>query len=153
VKAAWTVFLKELRDAVRDRRSWIIALTLAMLAGPVVFVLMSNFISGLEERVAEREVIMAGAERAPSLVGFLQRAGARVVDAPPDYLDRLRSGVLQNAVIRPTLDFEERLARGEFDLVAIGRALLQDPDWAKKVKEGRVSELRDYDGKALATLY
>jgi sodium transport system permease protein len=113
VKAAWTVFLKELRDAVRDRRSWIIALTLAMLAGPVVFVLMSNFISGLEERVAEREVIMAGAERAPSLVGFLQRAGARVVDAPPDYLDRLRSGVLQNAVIRPPLDFEERLARGE----------------------------------------
>ena len=42
---------------------------------------------------------------------------------------------------------------GRQDLVAIGRALLQDPEWAKKVKEGRVSELRDYDGKALATLY
>jgi sodium transport system permease protein len=69
VKATLTVFLKELRDAVRDRRSWIIALTLAMLAGPVVFVLMSNFVSGLEERVAEREVIVASADRAPSLVG------------------------------------------------------------------------------------
>lgn len=111
--AAWTVFLKELRDAVRDRRSWIIALTLAMLSGPVVFVLMSNFISGLEERVAEREVIVADAGRAPTLVGFLQRAGARVVDAPPDYLDRLRSGSLQNAVIRPPADFEDRLARGD----------------------------------------
>ena len=113
MRAAWTVFVKELRDAVRDRRSWIIALTLAMLAGPVVFVLMSNFVSGLEERVAEREVIVAAADRAPSLVGFLQRAGARVVEAPPDYLDRLRSGSLQNAVIRPPRDFEQRLARGD----------------------------------------
>lgn len=113
MKGAWTVFLKELRDAVRDRRSWIIALTLAMLAGPVVFVLISNFISGLEERVAEREVVIASAERAPSLVGFLQRSGAKVVDAPPDYLERLRSGGLQNAVIRPPEDFEDRLARGD----------------------------------------
>ena len=113
MKGAWTVFVKELRDAVRDRRSWVIALTLAMLAGPVVFVLMSNFISGLEERVAEREVIVAEAGRAPTLVGFLQRAGAKVVDAPADYVERLRSGSLQNAVIRPPEDFEDRLARGE----------------------------------------
>ena len=33
------------------------------------------------------------------------------------------------------------------------RALLQDPEWATKVKEGRVSEIADYDAKALATLY
>jgi sodium transport system permease protein len=113
MKGAWTVFLKELRDAVRDRRSWAIALTLAMLAGPVVFVLMSNFISGLEERVAEREVVVADGGRAPTLVGYLQRAGARVVEAPADYLERLRSGSLQNAVIRPPADFEQRLARGD----------------------------------------
>ena len=50
-------------------------------------------------------------------------------------------------------DLEERLSRGEFDLVAVGRALLQDPHWATKVKEGRVSEIRDYDAAALATLY
>jgi len=42
---------------------------------------------------------------------------------------------------------------GRFDLVAVGRAILQDPEWAKKVKEGRFADLRDYDGKALATLY
>jgi sodium transport system permease protein len=113
MKGAWTVFVKELRDAVRDRRSWAIALTLAMLAGPVVFVLMSNFISGLEERVAEREVVVADGGRAPTLVGYLQRAGARVVEAPADYLERLRSGSLQNAVIRPPADFEQRLARGD----------------------------------------
>jgi 2,4-dienoyl-CoA reductase-like NADH-dependent reductase (Old Yellow Enzyme family) len=47
----------------------------------------------------------------------------------------------------------ERLERGEFDLVAVGRALLQDPQWALKVKEGRFDELRDYDAKALETYY
>lgn len=50
-------------------------------------------------------------------------------------------------------DLEARLDRGEFDMVAVGRALLQDPDWATKVKEGRVDELANYDAKALATLY
>ena len=47
----------------------------------------------------------------------------------------------------------ERLDRGEFDLVAVGRALLQDPEWAVKVKSGRFSELRDYDGAAIKTYY
>lgn len=46
-----------------------------------------------------------------------------------------------------------RLGRGEFDLVAVGRALLQDPEWALKVQEGRLDELRDYDGKAIGTYY
>jgi len=46
-----------------------------------------------------------------------------------------------------------RLDKGEFDMVAIGRALLQDPLWAQKVKQGRLDELSDYDAKALATLY
>lgn len=113
MNGAWTVFVKELRDAVRDRRSWLIALALSMLAGPVVFVLISNFVADLEERVAEREVVIAGREYAPTLVNFLLRAGARVVEAPEDYQQRLRSGVLANAVIRPPQDFEARLARGD----------------------------------------
>ncbi len=50
-------------------------------------------------------------------------------------------------------DIEARLDKGEFDLVAIGRALLQDPYWAQKVKEGRVDELKNYDAAALQTLY
>ncbi len=111
--AAWTVFVKELRDAVRDKRTWMIALALSMLSGPVVFVLISNFISGLEERVAERAVLFSGSSHAPTLVNYLQRAGAKVIEAPPDYLQQLRSGKLQNAVVIPPEDFEDRLARGE----------------------------------------
>jgi len=53
----------------------------------------------------------------------------------------------------PLDDLIERLDKGEFDLVAVGRALLQDPEWVTKVKEGRMDELKDYDAAALATLY
>ena len=45
-----------------------------------------------------------------------------------------------------------RLDRGDFDLVAVGRALLQDPNWAVKVHQGRTDELMSYDRTALATL-
>jgi 2,4-dienoyl-CoA reductase-like NADH-dependent reductase (Old Yellow Enzyme family) len=49
-------------------------------------------------------------------------------------------------------DLIERLDKGEFDLVAIGRALLQDPQWANKVRQGNMDELETYAGDALATL-
>jgi len=44
------------------------------------------------------------------------------------------------------------LERGDFDLVAVGRALLQDPNWARKVHEGRTDELMEFDRSAMATL-
>ncbi len=50
-------------------------------------------------------------------------------------------------------DIEERLDRGEFDLVAVGRALLQDPEWAQKVKEGRTDELQDFNAEARDVYY
>jgi 2,4-dienoyl-CoA reductase-like NADH-dependent reductase (Old Yellow Enzyme family) len=49
-------------------------------------------------------------------------------------------------------DLMERFTRGEFDLVAVGRALLQDPEWVVKVKEGRFDALMNYDQAALKSL-
>ena len=46
----------------------------------------------------------------------------------------------------------ERLERDEFDLVGVGRALIVDPDWAIKVRNGRFDELRDFDRASLGTL-
>lgn len=46
----------------------------------------------------------------------------------------------------------DRLERDEFDLVAVGRALLQDPEWAAKVLAGRTDALKPYDAAALRTL-
>jgi len=45
-----------------------------------------------------------------------------------------------------------RFDRGDFDLVAVGRALLSDAGWASKIHEGRSSELRGFSKEALATL-
>ncbi|WP_411136424.1 NADH:flavin oxidoreductase [Streptomyces sp. C10] len=46
----------------------------------------------------------------------------------------------------------DRLERDEFDLVAIGRALLGDPEWAAKIFEGRTDALVPFDASMLRTL-
>ena len=46
----------------------------------------------------------------------------------------------------------DRLEREEFDLVAVGRALLVDPAWTRKVREARSDELLPFEPAALATL-
>ncbi|WP_343350860.1 NADH:flavin oxidoreductase [Pseudomonas sediminis] len=46
----------------------------------------------------------------------------------------------------------ERLNKEEFDLVAVGRALLVDPDWALKVREGREHDILPFSRDALTTL-
>ncbi|WP_425410613.1 NADH:flavin oxidoreductase [Hyphococcus sp.] len=45
-----------------------------------------------------------------------------------------------------------RMERGDFDLIAVGRALLQDPAWAVKIKNGRHDELMSFSKDALASL-
>ncbi|MFF4050760.1 NADH:flavin oxidoreductase [Streptomyces chartreusis] len=49
-------------------------------------------------------------------------------------------------------DLLDRLESEEFDFVAVGRALLQDPEWAAKVLDGRFGELAPYDAASLKTL-
>jgi 2,4-dienoyl-CoA reductase-like NADH-dependent reductase (Old Yellow Enzyme family) len=44
------------------------------------------------------------------------------------------------------------LEQEEFDLVAVGRALLGDPAWTAKVREGRENEIIPYTTDALKTL-
>ncbi|MET7600653.1 NADH:flavin oxidoreductase [Streptomyces sp. NPDC005481] len=58
----------------------------------------------------------------------------------------------EGSSVRGIDDLLDRLERDEFDLVAIGRALLQDPEWAAKVLAGRYDELKAYDAAALGSL-
>jgi 2,4-dienoyl-CoA reductase-like NADH-dependent reductase (Old Yellow Enzyme family) len=44
-----------------------------------------------------------------------------------------------------------RLEAQEFDLIAVGRALIVDPDWAAKVRAGR-QDFTPFDRAALMTL-
>jgi sodium transport system permease protein len=113
MRTAWVVFRKELKDALRDRRTWMIVLVSSILAGPLSLLLLSKFVSSVEENVARREVFLAGGNVAPTLANFIQRAGGTVRDAPADYREQIRSGELANAVVVVPADFEKRLARGE----------------------------------------
>ncbi|MBY8886645.1 NADH:flavin oxidoreductase [Streptomyces sp. PTM05] len=54
--------------------------------------------------------------------------------------------------VRGIEDLLDRLERDEFDLVAVGRALLQDPEWAAKVLSGRFTDLAPYDAESLKSL-
>ncbi|MDQ0581801.1 NADH:flavin oxidoreductase [Streptomyces rishiriensis] len=58
----------------------------------------------------------------------------------------------EGAPVKGIDDLLDRLERDEFDMVAVGRALLQDPEWAAKVLDGRLDELKPFDAAALRTL-
>lgn len=45
-----------------------------------------------------------------------------------------------------------RLNNEEFDLVAVGRALISDPEWTTKIRDNRLSELLPFDVNSLNSL-
>ncbi|TDL68653.1 NADH:flavin oxidoreductase [Paenibacillus amylolyticus] len=47
----------------------------------------------------------------------------------------------------------EKLENNEFDLIALGRVLLSDPEWPAKVREGRISEIIPFTTEVLQTLH
>ncbi|SDS47601.1 2,4-dienoyl-CoA reductase [Paenibacillaceae bacterium GAS479] len=55
----------------------------------------------------------------------------------------------QNASLE---QLSERLGQGEFDLVAVGRALLTDAAWAEKIREGRTEDLQPFTRESLSSL-
>ncbi len=46
----------------------------------------------------------------------------------------------------------ERLERQEFDLVAVGRALLVNPDWSNRVRAGEIDQLQPFSTDTLRSL-
>ncbi len=58
----------------------------------------------------------------------------------------------QGSEVGDLSEVERRLARDDFDLVAVGRAILQDPYWVRKVQEGQFDQLTPFNAAALATL-
>jgi 2,4-dienoyl-CoA reductase-like NADH-dependent reductase (Old Yellow Enzyme family) len=42
-------------------------------------------------------------------------------------------------------NLHQRLNKSEFDLIAVGRALLSDPEWANKVQDGREKDIIPFD--------
>jgi 2,4-dienoyl-CoA reductase-like NADH-dependent reductase (Old Yellow Enzyme family) len=66
-----------------------------------------------------------------------------------DFITAFRQATAEVSGIEKLIEMMER---GDFDLIAVGRALIVNPDWANKVRTGRLNELTPYDPKSLATL-
>ena len=109
-----TVLRKETTENIRDRR----AVFNSLLLGPILFPLMFIGIvwlttSAEQERFeAVLEIPVIGAERAPSLVRFLEQQGVVVKPAPEDPDAKVRSQE-EMVVIRIPERFGERWANGE----------------------------------------
>ncbi|WP_336976855.1 NADH:flavin oxidoreductase [Altererythrobacter fulvus] len=58
----------------------------------------------------------------------------------------------QSSEVSPLDQLVERMERDEFDLIAVGRALLTDARWAAKVKAGDYEGLQGFDPASLAEL-
>jgi len=116
---AWTVFAKELVDALRDRRTLMTVLFSSVLMGPLVMVLMSGLVASLESRAERRIVVAAGMEAAPTLRNFIERHGYAIEPAPGDYERQLVERRLGEPVLVVPADFEAKLARGELPVVEV----------------------------------
>jgi sodium transport system permease protein len=113
IGAAWVVFVKEWRDAWRDRRTLAVVLLSSVALGPLLLFGLSSIVEGLDRRAEERVVWMVGIDHAPSLVNHLRRQSVEVRAAPSDYHDGLRRQTLGDAVLVVGAGFERRLQAGE----------------------------------------
>ena len=119
MKGAWIVFVKEVRDALRDRRTLMAVVLSSVVMGPLLLFGLSVLVAGSEERAESREVMVAGIEHAPSLRNFLERQTLQIKAAPADYERQLVERRLADPVIVIGPDFEAALARGERPLLEV----------------------------------
>lgn len=71
-----------------------------------------------------------------------------------DFISGTFAAKMDYAVEQSGIDeLAERMSNQEFDLIAVGRALLQDPEWLVKMKEGRVDEVQPFAKASLKELY
>ena len=119
LRAVITVMGKELLDALRDRRTLLTVLVSSVLLGPLVLVALSSLVATLEVTAERREVYVAGAEHAPTLVNYFERQTYTVRAAPADYENALRSSRLGDPVVVVSSDFEAALQRGDGPVVEV----------------------------------
>ena len=113
------VYAKELTDALRDRRTLLMVLLSSVAIGPLVLMLVSSMVAGMEQRAEAREIMVQGLEHAPSLRNYLQRQTYSLLEAPADYEQQLRNSHLAHPVLVVPVDFESEIARGVAPVVEL----------------------------------
>ena len=117
--AAAVVYLKELKDALRDRRTLLTVLLSSVAIGPLVLVAISQLVAGIEKRAEAREVVAVGIEHAPGLRNFIERQTFTVKAAPVDWEQQLRESKLGEPVLVVPAGYQSDVARGEAPVVEL----------------------------------
>ncbi|MBV8405586.1 MAG: ABC transporter permease, partial [Gammaproteobacteria bacterium] len=80
MRAVLTVFLKEFRENLRERRTLLSALILGPLLGPLLFAggLTLRLERGIGESDRPLELAVAHGERAPNLLAYLRAHGVTI---------------------------------------------------------------------------
>jgi sodium transport system permease protein len=108
-----TVFRKEVRENIRDRRALFNSLLLGPLLFPLLFVGMMWFLQSAEQERAEQplELPVVGARYAPNLMRYLEQQGAIIQPEPADPEAMVRNQETP-VVIRILPEFPKRWDEG-----------------------------------------
>jgi sodium transport system permease protein len=113
-RAFLTVFLKEVRENLRDRRTLTSALLTGPLLGPLMFVMLINVALNRQLEKAEQplKVPVIGAEQAPNLIDALKAGGIvpQPAIAQPEQAVRKQ---LADVVVRIGSDYPKAWRKGE----------------------------------------
>ena len=90
-----------------------------------------------------------------NLAGWVkQLTGKPTISVGSVSLDEEFIGSFQgkNAGVANIDNLIERMSNDEFDLIAVGRALLANPDWGNKIKNGHFDQLKPFTQEDKANL-
>ena len=110
----FTVFIKEIVDNIRDRRTLASALIMGPIFGPVLFSFIINLSveRSLESAENTLELPVIGQEYAPNLLSYLSSRNIDAIDGPEDMnaaMDAVKTGAHDVVLVIPE-EFGEQLA-------------------------------------------
>jgi sodium transport system permease protein len=100
-----TVYRKEVRENLRDRRSLFNSVLLGPILFPILFIGLAYFAGSKQQERAEEvlEVPVLGAQHAPNLVSFLEQQGVVIQTAPAEPEAAVRAQQMQVIIRIPEL--------------------------------------------------
>ena len=139
MKAAIVVFLKEVKENLRDRKTVVNALVMGPLLGPVFFAIMMGFIITKQLDSAEKplKLPVVGAEHAPNLVSWLTQQGVEIEPAPTDSEAAIRARDARAVLVIPA-GFGEHWRKGETAQVEV---VFDSSDQDGRAPKARISAL------------
>jgi sodium transport system permease protein len=150
MKGLFSVFRKEVRENLRDRRAAFNSLLLGPILFPFLIIGLSYFTVSMQEEKAEQvlEVPVVGAEHAPNLVRFMEQQQVRVLPPPDDPEGAVRDQTWP-VVVRIPAEFPQQWSEGEPAVVE----LIADPSRRESnIPVQRVNGLLNGYGRQIGAL-